>query len=300
MANLKNTFSIRQVIELTGVSEFTIRGWENRYATIHPLRTESGRRVYAREDVLKIKILNDLVAQGHRISTIANKSYEELVTLTLEDKIELPKSSKEVRSIITYAEKFEWSKILKILERKFKALKPKDFLLGFLLDLIGSVNALVNDGKFSIAQEHILSAMIKEKLYALKAMAPTPTKTNYKILFATPEGELHEIGLLIAAALASHSRIPNLYIGPNTPKESLSEVALRYKATHIILSSTISQQGKKSEDLLTYINFLDRQLPRKIHFWIGGPFVGTHPFSLERPHKFIQDLTEQNEIFTEL
>lgn len=128
------------------------------------------------------------------------------------------------------------------------------------------MNSLVDNKQFSIAQEHILSAMIKEELYSLKSAPPTK-KTKPRLVFTTPEKELHELGILISSTLATLTGKPNLYIGPNTPREQIVDVCLRYQATHLILSSTYVED---KNELLQFLNFIDRQLPKNVILCLGG------------------------------
>lgn len=295
-------FNIRQVIELTGVTEFTLRGWETRYLAFEPHRTETGRRLYDREDILKIKALKDLVDRGYRIGSIATLKLNELQIL-LDDKNPSHVDSlvdEDISKILTSAERFEWDQIQKIIIKKRNKLPPTKFILSFILNLIQEVNHLVELQQFSIAQEHILSSIIKENLFFLRTTAPSPNHKNARLVFAAPEGDLHEIGLLIAATMASLSRIPNLYIGVNTPKNNICDVCLRFKATHLILTSTVSKAEGAKEDLLSFINFLDRHLPQAVTIWLGGRNSMKHSLKLGRPFEVISSLHEQNEMFEKL
>ena len=85
MKNLDGqSFSLRQVVELTGVSEFTLRGWESRYQAFRPRRTGSGRRRYTKADILRARALLELTARGQRISSIATLPLSELEELIAE------------------------------------------------------------------------------------------------------------------------------------------------------------------------------------------------------------------------
>lgn len=295
-------FNIRQVIELTGVTEFTLRGWETRYLAFEPHRTETGRRLYDREDILKIKALKDLVDRGYRIGSIATLKLNELQILL--DDMTPPQEGHhvdpDITKILSHAERFEWDQIHKLIIRKRTKLSPTEFILTFILNLIHEVNKLVELQQFSIAQEHILSSIIKENLFFLKTTAQSPTHKTARIVFAAPEGDLHEIGLLIAATLASLARIPNLYIGVNTPKNNICDVCLRFKATHVILTSTVSKEEGAKEDLMNFINFLDRHLPQTTTLWFGGRNSMKHSLKLGRPFQLITSLHEQNEMYEKL
>ena len=74
-------FSIRQMIELTGLSEFTIRGWENRYQAFSPDRSDTGRREYRKKDIERALLFRELLNRGHKISHIAKRNNQKLQSL---------------------------------------------------------------------------------------------------------------------------------------------------------------------------------------------------------------------------
>lgn len=273
-------FSIRQVIDLTGVSEFTIRGWENRYQAIVPDRTDKGRRIYSKEDLLKIKALKDLVDRGNQISSIAHLDLDELQKLLIEDQLEISKDTNHpaVNSIIKHSDVFAWDKVQKVFHDQRKKHSGKDLIFEFLLPLIKEINSLVEQNIFSIAREHILSAMIKEELYCLKN-SHIQKKSKSRFVFATPENELHEMGILIGSTLANIHQLSNLYLGPNTPRQQIADVCLRFEATHLVISST---DIGNTENFLHFVHFLDKQLPKNITFCIGGLIITNLAINLKR------------------
>ncbi len=74
----ENAYSIGAVARLTGISTHALRIWERRYGTVVAERTDTGRRIYSREDVEKLSLLKLLVDQGFSIGQIAGLSLEEL------------------------------------------------------------------------------------------------------------------------------------------------------------------------------------------------------------------------------
>lgn len=108
-----------------------------------------------------------------------------------------------------------------------------------------------------------------------------------RFVFASPEGDYHDVSLLIASQLTRCLGIKTLYLGANVPKRDLSETCLRYQATHLVLTSTGARAGSVHEDLFEYVNFLDRNLDPSIHFWLGGPDPKCRGLLLQRPHKVL-------------
>jgi len=64
--------SIGTVAKLTGISVHTLRAWEKRYQVVDIVRSQTGRRLYAQEDVQRLRLLRKLTNLGHSISNIAN------------------------------------------------------------------------------------------------------------------------------------------------------------------------------------------------------------------------------------
>lgn len=302
MRKKEEFYDIRQVIELTGVSEFTLRGWESRYNAVKPARGETGRRMYSRKDILKIQTLTNLVNRGYRISSVASLSLEELQPL-LEDREEIfaktatlltkpTKVDSAIRQILKLSDRFDWDQITKIFIKKRTTLPPRDFILNFILPLIQELNHQIDRGQFSITQEHIFSSFIKENLFYIKSTLTKTPRKDIRLVLATPEGDMHEIGLLIASTLASLHGVSALYLGPNTPKNEVCDACLRFKATHLLISSTVSRDDGSKEELLSFINFLDRHLAPDVTLWLGGRLGLTTTFSLKRDFYSFRSLEE--------
>lgn len=63
-------YPMRTVVRLTNVEAHRIRFWENRYGLVAPARDESGRRLYSREEIDRIRQIGELVDQ-HGLSLAA-------------------------------------------------------------------------------------------------------------------------------------------------------------------------------------------------------------------------------------
>jgi hypothetical protein len=146
----------------------------------------------------------------------------------------------------------------------------------------------VSAGTLSIAQEHILSAMLKQNVHRL--IHPNLQSSKIKTVIAGPEGDFHELGILAAHAIANHHKTCSIFIGPNTPKDQLCETAIRFGATHIILGATVSKKEGAKDDFYSYIHFLDKNLPKNIAFWFGGR--AAQAVSLNRETLLFRSLVE--------
>ena len=69
---------IGAVANLTGLSAHNLRKWEERYGAVKPQRTESGERLYTREDVRRLVLIRRLSSAGVPIGEVAKASLAEL------------------------------------------------------------------------------------------------------------------------------------------------------------------------------------------------------------------------------
>ncbi len=77
----KAGYKIGAVSRITGIGSETLRAWERRYQAVVPTRTDSGDRMYSREDVTKLLLLKNIVDCGIAIGTIAELDIDELKQL---------------------------------------------------------------------------------------------------------------------------------------------------------------------------------------------------------------------------
>jgi methanogenic corrinoid protein MtbC1 len=273
MSKSADQFSIRQVIDLTGLSEFTMRGWENRYGAFNPERSSTGRRIYSHSDLEKAILLRELTLRHHRIGDIAQLSVKNLQAL-LED---VPDSSNRppgpfhdrISHILKNLSLQAWDEIEKELRRLMRKDDVRKILTELVAPLLQELGQMVAAGKVNIAQEHIFSSLLKERIYVLMEAAKKTQKTA-RFVVAAPEGDFHELGILVAHTMTVHSGFKSLYLGPNSPKKDLCETALRFGASHVLIGSTISRKEGAKEDLFSYLHFLERNLSRDVTIWLGG------------------------------
>jgi DNA-binding transcriptional MerR regulator len=63
-------YPMRTVVRLTQVEAHRIRFWERRYGLVNPVRDESGRRLFSKKDVDRIREIGTLVDK-HGLSLLA-------------------------------------------------------------------------------------------------------------------------------------------------------------------------------------------------------------------------------------
>src|SRR5690606_8855718 len=137
--------------------------------------------------------------------------------------------------------------------------------LPILMPLLREVGVRWADGRLAIAQERLVSSMLRTRL--LSILNQHPREGRPRVLFATLSGEPHELGLL-GAALHLHERgLPVLYLGTELPAPELARVANRLDAAGVAVSSMDPGQAQTA---LEGLRVLDDRLEDDVPVGPGG------------------------------
>jgi methanogenic corrinoid protein MtbC1 len=124
-----------------------------------------------------------------------------------------------------------------------------------------------HDGTLTIAQEHMISSILRNLLGGMLRLGVTGSQPA-RILFATPAGELHEFGILAAAMLSVASGFEAMYLGPNLPAQEIVSAAARTAPRVVVLGIKSSQPS--TVEMIQMIAF---RLPAHTELWLGGSEV---------------------------
>lgn len=299
MSKSSDSYTIRQMIDLTGLSEFTIRGWENRYTAFSPRRSSTGRRIYSQTDLQKALLLRDLLLRNHRIGAIAEKPLPELRALlhkeTFAKTSSLGASEKFIHLTLQALSLQNWDRFENSMRHCTQSIRPREALTRYFVPLIAKLGEYVAAGTLSISQEHIFSSVLLEQLYHLRSSA-RKTNRSKRFVIAAPEGDHHALGISVAHSMIVLAGFRSIFLGANTPKKDLCETTLKFKATHVLLGSTVSRKEGANEDLYSYLHFLDRHLDSQITIWLGGRNSDTPPGQLSRELYHFSSLQQLDQV----
>lgn len=256
--------NIGAVAKMTGLSEFTIRAWERRYGVVKPKRTPSGRRVYDIRDVERLTLLRHLTEQGHAIRNIAALDFSRLSKLLRQGSSD-GSALDETEDLISALQALDIAAFSEILKTTQLRVDTRTFLLRLIAPFFRNVGDLVQSGRLDIFHEHAASAVLRNILAGL--LYSTDRATHFSgqppILFATPEGDHHEFGILIGAVLAVLNGQKVFYLGPNMPLASLQKAVTATKSELVVLGIAAPEESISSEVLWKYVaDFLSSCSPR--------------------------------------
>jgi methanogenic corrinoid protein MtbC1 len=108
--------------------------------------------------------------------------------------------------------------------------------------------------QISVAQEHYISSFIRLQLFALLNVTPPPVHTIRRALICTPEGELHEGGVLMLAVNLKLRGWQIVYLGPNCPADEIQAAARQIKPDVVCVSLTMQDGAAKAVQAYGKIN----------------------------------------------
>ncbi len=283
-------YPIGVTARLTGLPVETLRAWERRYGIVAP-RREGTVRTYGEQDVAKLRTLARLVAAGHPIGRLARLGRRELEVLVAAEGGAARGGERDrhpgAEAVWAALERMDVSALHAALEQVAAVLPPDALCLEVALPLLRDVGAAWAAGRMSIAHEHVLSSALRNLLGSLVRLR-RPSPDDPPVLLAAPEGELHELGLLSAAHLASAAGVAPVYLGPNTPAADVVAAAQATRARAVVLAVVTR---RASPDPIASVREIARALGPGVELIVGGAASEELAAALRPgPARFLPDL----------
>lgn len=149
----------------------------------------------------------------------------------------------------------------------------RSFVLDIAVPLFAEVGELVASSSLDVAEEHALSSVLRDQLgdllRTLQALA-APCSDHGKIVFACPEDDLHEFGILLGAVLAAARGLDAVYAGPNLPVAGIARVVQSCGARKIVLGNAPVPPAERQVSFETYLLALDEAIGPDVTVLVGG------------------------------
>lgn len=256
------------VAERTGLSVHVLRAWERRYGVVRPRRGESGRRLYSDADVDRLALLHSATRSGRAVASIVSLSAERLRKMVAEDAAlarerpagPTPHREEAVRAVRA----LEPERLGALLRRSLLSLGAVAFLEEVVAPLMTQVGGEWHDGRITIAQEHAATAAVTQALGELIRDLEVPDAAP-RVVIATPLGERHAVGAMMAAAAASHDGWRVTWLGADLPAAQIAAAA-KHGGAHVVALSVAGEPAGLGDELRT----LRRELDPHVSLMVGG------------------------------
>ena len=258
--NIKKSFSIRDLENLSGIKAHTIRIWEKRYHLLLPERTATNIRTYSLNSLQKLLNITLLYNNGYKISKIAKLEEDNIPQLVNEI---IARNSEKHHAINAFklamvnfdsAHFFQTFNSLMV-ERNFREIFNKVFI-----PLLNELGLLWQINTISPAHEHFITSLIKQKIYihTEKFQKLEPTKIDKVFVMFLPENEIHEVGLLFLNYEIVSRGYKTIYLGQSMPLENMVDLLNYYENLHFVSYFTVSPNkdeiNKYLEDFYKILN----------------------------------------------
>lgn len=244
-------YKISDLESLSGVKSHTIRIWEQRYNVLTPLRSETNIRYYDDNQLRKLLNVVSLIAAGNKISAISKLSEQELkdkiAALLNTDSVGV-KEGLLISQMVSAGLAYDSDLFEKAFSTAILSLGLLATYQNVLYPMLNKIGLLWSISEMNPAQEHFVSNLLKQKIYAaIDALNPSKSNAEKWLLFL-PEGEQHDLGLLIANYGLSLKGAKVFYLGANVPMSNISSVANEVGPTHYLTFSVKSNQQQLISD----------------------------------------------------
>ncbi|WP_151733865.1 MerR family transcriptional regulator [Paenibacillus tengchongensis] len=249
-------YSIKQVAEMLDIPSVTLRAWETRYQAVTPERTESGYRLYSQENIDDLRWLKEQTETHGMSISQAVRMLKESKRKSLEDKVTAASGTpgdafdKMKEQIYSALHEFQGERANGLIDFGFSLYGYEAMFHQVLVPILVKVGDAWEEGTATVAQEHYMTHMISNRFYQFFHVFPVYAHLP-KVLAFCPEGEHHQVGLLLFSLFLRKSGVEVIYLGANTPEEGV--MAMLDKQSRIgavCISLTDKELLPYSEDLL--------------------------------------------------
>lgn len=245
-------YSMAQAVALTDISAHTLRKWESRYSFLEAKRTETNIRFYTDDQIKKLLNISILIRHGYRISKIDKMTIDEIHNIVTE----LSKNDDkdiDIKSLSASMIEMNENLFEDIINENIRKFGLLDTVTELLYPFLVHIGILWGTNKIMPAQEHFISSIIRKKIFSKVDALPQPETNAKKIVLFLPEGEHHEIGLLLAYYIARNLGWRVFYLGQNVPTTNINQV-IKITKPDVLLTIVVTLAKEKAVNILNKIS----------------------------------------------
>lgn len=240
-------YNIGVVTRMTGISMATLRAWERRYEFPEADRTDGGHRLYSESDILRLRWVKERIDEGMQtaqaIQALRHQETQRLrATETSHRTAPETRSDELVRHPVGIFQENLLKALLhsdldqaeRILGDALAVHPPETLITGVISPAMRSIGEAWEEGRISVAVEHLGTNYLRQRLLMWMASGPPPLSMPPVLLACAPD-EWHEGSLLILGSLLRRQRIPVAYLGQAVPLTDLASFVQEIKPSLVVL-----------------------------------------------------------------
>lgn len=248
--------TIKEAAALTGVSEYTLRAWEDRYQVVTPQRTPSGYRIYSADDLDQVRTMTTLITEGLAPRAAAAEALR---------RRELGSHGDPFAEFLSATAALDARRLDAELGRRFASYDFETLVRLWLLPALERLGQAWSQGQVSVAGEHLVAAQIMRRLSNAYDQA-APQATGARVLIGAPPGVDHQLGILTFAVAARRRGLDTTYLGNQLPVSAWQEAVSQSHPRAVI---TTIPRRRDAANVARLAAALD---PTSTAIWVGGRY----------------------------
>lgn len=199
---------IGEVARRTGVSTTTLRVWERRYGLLRPARTEGGHRVYTAADVARVRAVLGRLEAGLTVGAAVRGLLDSEA-----DGAPTGDADGLLAEAWAAVDALDGPRFRRSVIESIDALGVARALDLVLAPLLRQLGREWRQSPRNVAREHLASMIVRSHLLERLGDAGR----GPRCLGFCPEGELHDLGLVMAGVVLAEAGWQPLVLGAETP-----------------------------------------------------------------------------------
>lgn len=211
-----------------GVSPELLRAWERRYGLLQPIRSEGGFRLYTSEDADRVARMRRGLDEGLSAAEAARRVLEQARPAEglLDD---------ARRRLLVAVRSYDEAAVHDVLDQALAGFALEAVLRELILPGLREVGDEWERGELEVAQEHFASNLVRERLLGLARL--WGRGSGPLAILACAPGERHDIGLIAFGLLLRSHGWRILFLGADTPVETLERTVGSNPARLVVVAS---------------------------------------------------------------
>jgi len=224
---------IGELSRRTGVSPDLLRAWEQRYGLLDPSRSAGGFRLYSQEDEGRVRAMTASIALGISAAEAAARAVAGSSAMAARDR---PLVGELAATLERSLDAFDGERANAAFDHLLASVSVETLLQDVLLPFLHRLGERWQRGEVSVAQEHFASNLVRGRLLSL---ARTVSEgSGPPLVLACPPGEEHDLPLILFGVVAGRRGRRVVFLGADTPIETLRDVVVATRPKAIVLAAT--------------------------------------------------------------
>ena len=246
-------YNIGIVSRMTGIPVATLRVWERRYGFPNATRTAGGHRLCSEREVMRLRWVKARVDDGMQ----TGQAIRALQHMETEGRFSEITPAPVIRPAMmdTSLMAFHQRLLDLLVENELQladqmlgevlTLYPlEDLILDVISPTIHAIGQAWEDGKISVATEHLATNFLRQHLLVWTMTGPPSFDRVPPTVFSCAPDEWHEGSLLIMSVLLRRRRWPVAYLGQAVPLPDLAALVHKIHAPAVVLVAMVERTAE--------------------------------------------------------